>query len=256
MWRIFRIVILLLILAVVGLSTVLTRLRTSSWEQPVRVAVFPINGDDRDATASYIAGLTQGKFEPVAEFMHSEAGRYGIGISEPITVTMGPELRAHPPATPAHRSGLEVILWSMQLRYWAWRHGDLPGPSPHVRVFVIYFDPETQPRVAHSLGLQKGMIGVVHAFASRMQTAQNNVVIAHELLHTLGATDKYDLENNLPRHPDGYAEPDKVPLYPQQWAEIMGGRVPLSDSKADMPSDLTAVLVGSATAQEIGWTKK
>jgi hypothetical protein len=253
MWRAVRIALLLIILASVGLSSLLTRLRTSSWEQSVRVAVFPINGDGRAATAAYIAGLTREKLEPVAEFIRSEATRYGISVSDPITVALGPELREQPPVAPTQRSGLSVILWSLQLRLWAWRHGDVPGPSPHVRIFVIYFDPEMRTQVAHSLGLQKGMIGVVHAFATRHQTAQNSVVIAHELLHTLGATDKYDYGSNLPLHPDGFAEPDKVPLYPQHWAELMGGRISLSESQAEMPSDLSAVLIGAASAREIGW---
>ena len=43
----------------------------------------------------------------------------------------------------------------------------------------------------------------------------NDMVIAHELLHTLGATDKYDPVNNAPRFPDGYGDPQQMPLYPQ-----------------------------------------
>ena len=34
-------------------------------------------------------------------------------------------------------------------------------------------------------------------------TGPNNVVIAHELLHTVGATDKYDPVTDAPRIPDG-----------------------------------------------------
>ena len=49
--------------------------------------------------------------------------------------------------------------------------------------------------MAHSTGLQKGMLGVVNAFASADQEGSNAVVIAHELLHTFGATDKYDRKN-------------------------------------------------------------
>jgi len=40
------------------------------------------------------------------------------------------------------------------------------------------------------------------------------VVIAHELLHTVGATDKYDPATNESSLPEGYAEPDKIPLFP------------------------------------------
>jgi hypothetical protein len=95
------------------------------------------------------------------------------------------------------------------------------------------------------------MIGVVHAFASRSQAAQNNVVIAHELLHTLGATDKYDPASNLPLHPEGYAEPDRRPLLPQTLAEIMAGRTPLSASEALMPDSVFDTVIGPATANEI-----
>jgi hypothetical protein len=82
----------------------------------------------------------------------------------------------------------------------------------------------------------------------------NDVVIAHELLHTLGATDKYDLATGLPSHPAGYAEPERAPLHPQSHAELMGGRIPLSGSRAETPESLRRVVIGPATAREIGWT--
>jgi len=109
--------------------------------------------------------------------------------------------------------------------------------------------------VAHSLGLQKGLIGVVNAFASDEQAAQNNVVVAHELLHTVGATDKYDASTNQPTHPGGYAEPDKDPLLPQTFAEIMAGRIPWSTTQSEMPGSLDKVLIGTQTAQEINWLR-
>jgi len=120
---------------------------------------------------------------------------------------------------------------------------------------VLYYDPQHITRVGHSLGLQKGLIGVVNAFASQAQAAQNDVVIAHEFLHTLGATDKYDLRNNQPFFPDGYAEPERQPLLPQAYAEIMAGRVPLTQTEAEMPASLDEALIGTQTAREINWAK-
>ena len=49
----------------------------------------------------------------------------------------------------------------------------------------------------------------------------NDVVIAHELLHTVGATDKYTLADDAPRFPDGYGDPAQRPLYPQLTAECL-----------------------------------
>jgi len=83
---------------------------------------------------------------------------------------------------------------------------------------------------------------------------QNNVVIAHELLHTLGATDKYDPGSNQPRFPDGYAEPGRQPRLPQEYAEIMAGRTPLSATQSVTPDGLEHARVGPATAAEIRWT--
>jgi hypothetical protein len=55
-------------------------------------------------------------------------------------------------------------------------------------------------------------------------------------------------------YPGGYAEPDKSPLYPQQKAEIMGGRIPVSASEFVIPPSLEQCIVGPETAREIGWT--
>jgi hypothetical protein len=82
---------------------------------------------------------------------------------------------------------------------------------------------------------------------------QNNVVITHEFLHTLGATDHYDLATNLPLYPDGYADPDLKPLLPQRFAEIMAGRTPKSQTEAVIPESLDSVVIGSKTAMEINW---
>jgi len=96
----------------------------------------------------------------------------------------------------------------------------------------------------------------VHLFADGGMRGSNDTVIAHELLHTLGATDKYDLRTNQPVLPDGFAEPDREPLYPQSFAELMGGRIPVSTTESTTPESLEKVIVGGKTASEIGWSKR
>ena len=95
------------------------------------------------------------------------------------------------------------------------------------------------------------MVGVVNAYASRRRTGSNNVIIAHEFLHTLGATDKYDPADGQPIAPDGLAEPDRRPLYPQRLAEIMGGRTALAENDAVIPKGLRFAVIGPLTASEI-----
>ena len=81
----------------------------------------------------------------------------------------------------------------------------------------------------------------------------NDVVLAHELLHTLGATDKYDLRNDEPIFPDGYGNPLQVPLLPQRTAELMAGRRIIAPGRWEQVSDLDQVVLGPTTAAEINW---
>jgi len=254
-FKTLRILILLAILVVVGAGTWLARLRTTAWDLPLRVAIFPINADASSATDRYIRSLTVDAFEPIAAFTRQEGARYGLALSTPVEVFLAPEIGRVPPLPPFGGNALRVALWSLQMRYWAWVNAAYDGPKPHVRVFVLYHDPDRVTRLSHSLGLQKGLIGVVNAFAFEKQAAQNDVVIAHELLHTLGATDKYDPRTNQPEFPDGYADPQRQPLLPQEYAEIMAGRVPFTADRAEMPDGLDAVLIGAKTAREINWVR-
>jgi hypothetical protein len=255
MFKALRIVILLTVLLIVGGGAWLTKLRTTSWERPLRVAVFPIDADDSQATQRYTRALTANTFKPIADFMQEEAARYGLPLATPIEMHLAREVRRVLPPPPFGGSPPQVMLWSLKMRYWAWVNAEFDGPKPHVRMFVLYHDPERVTRVSHSLGLQKGLIGVVNAFAAEEQTPENNVIIAHELLHTVGATDKYDPDTNQPAFPDGYAEPEREPRVPQRYAEIMAGRLPVSPSEADIPRGLDRVLIGAKTASEINWVK-
>lgn len=255
MFKKVRIAILALILINVAVGAWLARARTTSWAHPLRVAVFPIPGDASPATGSYIASLATESFAPVDDFFREEGKRYGLALSRPVELRLAPKIDALPPPPPFGESTASVLLWSLKMRFWAWRNGGVDGPTPHVRLFVIYHDPGLSASVPHSLGLQKGLIGVVHVFASSGQTAENKIVIAHELLHTVGATDKYDPSTNQPLFPDGYADPEQQPLLPQSYAELMAGRVAVSRTEAEMPRGLESVLVGAKTASEIGWTR-
>ena len=99
--------------------------------------------------------------------------------------------------------------------------------------------------------MRKGRYGIVKAYGRKAFQGKNLVVFSHELLHVLGATDKYRLYDGQPIGPDGLAEPNKKPLYPQRYAEIMGGRIPLAAHDAITPANLGYVIIGPLTAQEI-----
>jgi hypothetical protein len=140
------------------------------------------------------------------------------------------------------------------MRWWVFQNDTFTeGPSPDIKIFLIYHDASVLNPLENSLGMRKGLFGVVHAYADSRLESKNQVVIAHEILHTVGARDKYDMATYQPNFPEGYANPDRKPLHPQQVAEIMGSRIPLSKTEARMPPNLNFTVIGKATAREIKW---
>ncbi|MBM4244925.1 MAG: hypothetical protein FJ148_14105 [Deltaproteobacteria bacterium] len=255
MFRTVRVTLLLFALLVIGVGSWQTTRRIAAWDVPLHAVVHPIAGDDHAATARYLATLTSATFAPIERFVGEEAGRYDVRppFGQPLRIRLGARVDERPPAPPIGGSVAEIMWWSLPLRWWAWRVAGGDEPTPDVTIFVVYHDPAGADALEHSLGLEKGRIGVVNAFASEAMVGSNNVVVAHELLHTVGASDKYDPETRLPRFPDGYADPDASPRHPQRFAEIMAGGIPLSDGEARVPPSLNATLIGTATAREIGW---
>jgi hypothetical protein len=256
MWRNVRIAILLLFLGIAAYSNWYDRLSTTDWDETLYVGVFPIDEAANTVAHEYIAQLSEDHIADIEKFLNQQAKAYGIDIARPVSVELYPPVEERPPERGASANIPQNMWWSLKLRLYARRASRAAGlPPPQVRIFVIYHDPSFSSAVPHSVGMQKGLVGVVHAFADPGMTRTNNVVIAHEILHTLGATDKYDLQSLAPLYPIGYADPAKLPLYPQSLAEIMAGRYATDAHTFEMPESLDDVVVGPATALEIRWAR-
>ncbi|MBS4097042.1 MAG: hypothetical protein KGZ83_09440 [Sulfuricella sp.] len=253
MFKAIRIIILLFILLAVGIGAWRDKTRSVEWKRALPVHVFLINGDGSQPVAEYLSSLTVDDFKPVASFMSDEAKRYGRSANASIDLKLEGQIKLLPPEPPHNGSTWDAIIWSLKMRWWVYRNTDIVGPRPQVKLFLLYFDPAKNKMLPHSTGLQEGLIGRVNLFASHDMAKQNNVVIAHEFLHVLGATDHYDRATNLPLFPDGYADPELKPLLPQHFAEIMAGRTPKSPTEAVIPDSLDNVVIGSKTALEINW---
>ena len=253
-FRTLRITVLLYILAMVALGTWLSQRRSTDWDASLWVDVYAIAGDAGESTARYLERLDDQSFASVEAFFSREAKRYGLVLERPVRVELAGILRELPPRPPAQANPWQAMRWSLNMRYWAYSATRaIDRPTPDIQVFVIYHDSSQEVVLDRSVALRKGLIGVVNGFASRNMAQKNNFIIAHELLHTLGASDKYELTDNQPIAPDGLADPDIDPLYPQSQAEIMGGRIALAPDRADMPAGLRQTVVGAATAREINW---
>ena len=253
MLRRLRILVLLLILVAVATGTWLDRIQSTDWDGPLVVALYPVNADGSAAAEREVRSSRTANTEQLTAFFANEATEHGLQLERPLRFVLAPAVADLPPQLPAGSGAFGAMFWSLKLRWWNLGVDDPPGPTPTIRLFLLYHDPALSPRVPHSAGLRKGLLGLAHLFAAEHMAGSNQVVIAHELLHTLGATDKYDFATNQPLFSDGFAEPDRSPRYPQDFAELMGGRIPLSASESRTPESLDQVLIGPLTATEIGW---
>jgi hypothetical protein len=250
------VLLLLLVLLWAATHTWFERVASTGWKHSLWVGIFPVNADGSATAQAYIDALQTAEFKDIEDFMAREAHRYGKELAEPVHIVLYPQVRQVPPQLGRGEGVIGTAWWSLKLRWFAWREAAVSRAPPRVRLFVLYHDPTTLQSVPDSHGMQKGLLGVVHAFALRPMAGSNSIVIAHELLHTLGATDKYDPSTGVPLFPIGFADPNRQPLYPQDEAEIMAGRRAVSAQEAQMPAALSAVVVGPATAMEIKWTHR
>lgn len=252
MFKAIRVSILLLILFFVVVNTWLTQARSTDWNNSLWIKIYPINGDGSEAAQKYIEKLKLSDFDGIETFLARETKRYSRDIARPIRIELGREVAEQPPALGKQPGMLSVMLWSLKMRWWAGNVTDAQDRiKPDVRIFVRYHKPDVAVILEKSVGLQKGMVGIVNGYANRRHRGINNLIIAHEFLHTLGATDKYSPLDGQPIGPDGIAEPDRQPLYPQRYAEIMGGRIAISADDSLIPKSLRKVLIGPLTAREI-----
>jgi hypothetical protein len=252
MFKTVRISILSFILFFVAVSTWLTQARSTDWNNSLWIKVYPINGDGSAQATKYINDLKLRDFDGIETFLSREIRKYAADLSRPVRVELGEPVAAQPPQLDNKPNVVDIMIWSLKMRWWAGRvTDDQDRIDPDVRIFVRYHTPDASITLENSVGLKKGMVGIVNGYASRRYRGTNNVIIAHEFLHTLGATDKYRLHDGQPVAPDGLAEPYKSPLYPQQYAEIMGGRIALSENDSMIPTSLEHAVIGPLTASEI-----
>ena len=254
MFRFLRIAILLTILLVVAGRQFLTPDRLNSWDKPLWVTIYPVLVESDASTRSYAESLTPQSFDAIGGFLQLQASRYGHELEQSVVIQVARPLTEVPPELPMESSGLKVATWSLQMRWWAWRNGRQESPAPaDVKMFVLYQESRPGELLERSVGVRNAAYGIVNAVASRQMAARNRVIITHELLHILGATDKYDMSSGQPLAPDGLAAPQQNPLYPQQRAEIMAGRIATSAYGWRRPATLQSCVIGAVTAAEIGW---
>ena len=123
------------------------------------------------------------------------------------------------------------------------------------RIYVVVRPPTSAERqMVEGQSEQDGRVGTVEVELDVQSADFALLVVAHELFHTLGATDKYDAQGKT-MVPLGFAEPDRRPLYPQRFVEIMARNRPIAANAERVPESLDELAVGPTTAREIAWMR-
>lgn len=153
MWKSIRIVVLLVILLVVAINA--WRDQNQNWDRPVTVLLHPINADQRSSTQQYIDQLTIDQFKDIQKYLSSAAAPYRI---QPVYFyfQLGRPLQQLPPKVPEQAGLIDVILWSLKFRFYAWKNSMRQEGSPSVTLYLNFYDPQFNRILKHSTALEKG----------------------------------------------------------------------------------------------------
>jgi len=256
-FKLMRVVLLLSILFVIVVGTWITEKRMAAWDRPILVTVHPIVADDRPDTLRFARGIDAESFRAVNRFFDGQSRPYGFEVTPAFRFQVAPVTQDVPPVVPGQFDFVAIGWWSLRMRWWSWMRELRDGLiQPDIQMFMLLYSAGGDSELGISVGMRKGRYGIVKAYAAESAQSRNQVVFTHELMHVLGATDKYALTSGEPIFPEGFADPDQEPLFPQRRAEIMGGRIPLSANSSVMPASLEQCKIGRSTAEEIGFFDK
>ena len=246
-----RVLLLLLLLAPLVFLLFIGVDPQPNWDRTLVVGLYPDNADGSEEAAAMIADLDSGDFLAIEDYFSAQARAHGLPLDRPFEFRLGEKIDRSPPPPPARHRTRDQLPWAIQLRWWHYRL-NRQGLQPDI-VVVLRFHGNDEPARLHSIGMAQPRLALVNLVANPEMQAYNQIVIAHELLHTVAADDLYSTQNRSPSFPDGYAAPDQQPRYPQTKAELMAMRIPITAELARPPRALEDTMIGDETAEQIGW---
>ncbi len=244
---------------------------TFAWDRALTISVIAVVDEqcrDRQEAEWFIQRFISRtapphqNFREVEEWIQKEYTRH-TGDPSPMFdfYVRGPFwLRDLPPSLPEPTASFWERYRGVKafIRYFEdLRDGDeLSLDDSDVTVFIYFYDFHDEERRKlfsefDSVAERRHRMGIVFAPISPLFLGNTTAIVAHELCHPLGASDKYD---GVSVFPAGYADPMREPRFPQEQAEIMALGRPLSAAKDEPVRDLSECVVGEVTAREMNWS--
>ena len=245
---------LLFILATVLAGSWKSSARATAWESTLHVTIYPIAADASDTTRRTVADLRPEDFAMIGDWLEEPTPSVRPSPAAATGHQPGPTAQRAATALPCRRQcAIDAELEPANAPL-----GLAPrrGPPDHAPTCACFCSTTTRHRRrhwGHSLGPREGLDrrdqGLrqpqTNGSATRWSSPTNCCI-------RWARTDKYAPHTLVPIFPDGYAEPQRVPLHPQTAAEIMAGRIPIADDMARIPDTLAQTRIGPQTAREIG----
>jgi hypothetical protein len=232
-----------------------SRRARTEWQRPLEVSVALVELGVVDSSS--VLAL-RARFPALETRLSDEYHRHGGQLQRPVNFTLfGPvTVDRAPPLDP------DATLFSLArhaYEQWRWTHAvdvgsGLPTRSFDSRIYVLLRAPRDSGRsLVEGSSELGGRVGVARIELGASTVDLALFVVTHELFHTLGASDKYDT-NGRALIPDGLVEAERVPLYPQRYAEVMTRNLVVAAGSERPPDSLAELGVGTLTAREIGWS--
>jgi len=265
----FRLVLIILLIgSAVTAYFVITRERAKfAWDRPYKLAVVGfmqelppewrtfIEQFDQDTGGQYV-DLKNHTLPDMTGWFQREYQRYGGALKMPVNLTIfGPYDVSQPPPPPT----IEGNFFDRYLKYREFltyfknfnkeHQLNLDG---YDGVVYVQFVQGKFDGFLESYASRRDRLGLANCYLDPSLVETDIMIVMHEFTHLLNAKDHYDAQT-LPVYPQGYVQPFEEPLYPQKYAELMAGRIPVDQSNAKEIAALRDLRLGIYTANEIGW---
>lgn len=257
-----RVSILLFILFVVVLYAIADfrrRKERNDWKRTLDVALVVVHVQGQSAIDPDALAALEDRISALEDRLRIEGERHHPGLGKPFRITLkGPVEVAEAAPSPQTDSAVDLVKQAAAMK--SWLHdvdprAGIDGDQWDTRIYVAARKPASKKQqFVEGQSEEGGHIGNVSVELDASMADLTLIVVTHELMHTLGATDKYD-DLGRSKFPDGFVEPNRQPLYPQPLAEVMSRNRPVSDTKEEIPTKLEQLGIGDLTAREIGWRK-
>lgn len=251
-----RVAILLAILAGVLLFAwrdVRSRALRNDWSRTLDVALVVTTSD----LAPGVVDRLRARADFLEDRLEGELRRRRPEGPKPFEIHLFEvDAPAKAPPLPENDGLVDAARWSWDLRRFTAALDSAAGLGDQTfdaRIYLLAREPiDARRKAVEGIGEQGGRVGLVEVELDAAMVDFALFVAAHELMHTLGAGDRYDASGE-PIVPEGLADPDAVPLFPQARTELMARHRAVAPGHSEPPESLEELVVGDVTAREIGW---